>query len=83
MCNVDPRPVVKSVIVDGVFMLCGSTRLMELIDYNYVISLSTIKPWWMHGGLSSLCLMDEFKVGNSTYYEATLGGMPCLYSQWH
>jgi hypothetical protein len=37
-----PRPIVKSIIADGVFMLCGNTRLMELIDYKCVISSSTI-----------------------------------------
>ncbi len=52
---------------------------MELIDCRQMISSSTIgactivvDAW----GASTCCSMDVFKVGRSTYYKTSLGGMP-------
>jgi hypothetical protein len=71
-------PTVESLVVNGVFMLCGNIVLMEPTDYRCVTSSSTIKPCTTSMDACEAlvcCSMYVFKMGNSTYCKAMLGGM--------
>jgi hypothetical protein len=70
--------IVESLVVNGVFMLCGNIILIEPIDYRCVTSSSTIRPCTTSMdacGALVCCLMDVFKVRSSTYCKAMLGDM--------